>query len=184
MLRGNIGALATLWLLLAACSDPAGVEPAAQPGDQAGPDASSAKPDVPVLPDPGSAPDEGSVTDLGPDPGPPDVPAGDDGPAPDGGPVIHPELWEVGEVEKTCGNGLLARMKTGYGDVRVLRVQGSHAEMGYQYGCLLGQAIVDLWWTFMASLAAEEDAIGSPEEADAILGLGLDLAWDQSEREA
>lgn len=96
--------------------------------------------------------------------------------------TIHPELWTVGEVLATYSNGLLARLQTENGPVDVLRLEGDHVEMGYQYGRLVGQAVVDLWWTFMHSLAAElPDVVETPEQADQLLGFFLDQAWAKME---
>jgi hypothetical protein len=92
---------------------------------------------------------------------------------------IHPDQWPVGEVVATCGNGLLAVVPTDYGDVYVVRVQGDHHEMGWQYGCLVGPMVVDLWWAFMTMLAESESDIASAEAADLMMGVMLDLAWEK-----
>lgn len=164
----------------AATADVASVRDAAGP-DGAGPDA--AGPDTAALDTaaPDTAGPETAVSDAG---GAPDVAPLDTIPVADVPQDAAPETagfdparWKVGTVIDTCAGGLLASVPTPYGDLLVARLEGSHEEMGYQYGCLLGQHIVDLWWSFMTSLAEEDASIATPADADLLLGVLLDLAW-------
>jgi hypothetical protein len=91
------------------------------------------------------------------------------------------EAWTVGEILDTEGCGILARVpgeETPWGEpFYVLRVEGSHYDMGYQHGRLVGPYLIDLWWTYMESLA-EEAGLGSANALDIILGGMLDTVWE------
>ncbi len=91
------------------------------------------------------------------------------------------EDWVLGEVIDTEGAGVLATMPAPWGeDLYLLRVEGTHYEMGYQYGRLFGPYIIELWWTYMARLG-EEMGAANAEDADFILAGVLDLAWEHFE---
>ncbi len=83
----------------------------------------------------------------------------------------------VGKVLKSYGEGILAQMDTDYGPLYVLRVKGTHYEMGYQYGYLAGDMIAGTWWSFMNYLG-NELGVG-PDMANTIFGQLLDMAWSQ-----
>ena len=83
----------------------------------------------------------------------------------------------VGKVLKTYGNGILAQMDTSYGSLYVLRVKGTHYQMGYQYGYLAGDKIAGIWWSFVNYLAGELDF--PVEELDPLFGQILDGVWAQ-----
>ena len=83
----------------------------------------------------------------------------------------------VGKVLKTYGQGILAQMETSYGPLYVLRVKGTHYQMGYQYGYLAGDMIAGTWWNFVNYLASE---IGYPVDAvNSMFGQILDGVWAQ-----
>ncbi len=89
--------------------------------------------------------------------------------------------WILGEIVDTEGAGVLARMDGPWGgDLWIVRVEGTEYEMGYQYGRLQGQMMLDLWWTFIGEIGAELGA-SDPEDADFLVGSMLDKAWGQFE---
>lgn len=91
------------------------------------------------------------------------------------------DQWTVGEVIDTEGCGVLAKVDEADtpwgGPFYVLRVEGSHYDMGYQHGRLVGPYLMDLWWTYMETLA-EEAGLGSAETMDTLLGSMMDTVWD------
>jgi len=88
------------------------------------------------------------------------------------------EQWVLGTIVDTEGDGVLAQMDGPWGEpLWIIRVEGSHYEMGYQYGRLLGPTMLDMWWLYMDVLG-EEMGAASAEDADFILGAVLDLAWE------
>ncbi|MBN1944140.1 MAG: hypothetical protein JW797_00635 [Bradymonadales bacterium] len=95
--------------------------------------------------------------------------------------TIRPDLWTVGEVIDTCGNGLLASYQAETGRILIARLQGDHVEMGRQYGCLLGQHIVDMWWAFMESSAQQLEEFETAEQVDVAMGMALDIAYSHFE---
>jgi hypothetical protein len=107
---------------------------------------------------------------------------------PDSGDSTTPEActapvdaWTVGEVLDTEGCGLLAMVPEADtpwgGPFYIVRVEGSHYEMGYQHGRLVGPMLLDLWWTYMDVLA-DEAGLGSAETMDTVLGSMMDTVWD------
>ena len=89
--------------------------------------------------------------------------------------------WVLGEIVDTEGPGVLATMDAPWGeDLWLIRVEGSHYEMGYQYGRLFAPHIEELWWTYMGVIGEEMGEVPA-EEADLILGGVLDLAWEHFE---
>jgi hypothetical protein len=91
----------------------------------------------------------------------------------------EPIEWNVGTVVETCGRGVLARVETGYGPLQIVRVQGTHYEMGYQYGCLLADQMAS-FWDFYVVLAAQE-LEADPELAEDLMNMYLDQAWGHME---
>ena len=83
----------------------------------------------------------------------------------------------VGKVLKTYGDGILAEMNTQYGPLYVLRVKGSHYQMGYQYGYLAGDKIAGTWWNFINYLAGETGL--SVEGVNLAFAMILDQVWEQ-----
>ncbi len=101
---------------------------------------------------------------------------GDDDSA-DPGCTAPVDRWTVGEVVATEGCGILARADGSWGgDLWILRVEGSDYEMGYQYGALAGDKLLDLWWTYIGMIG-EELGASDPDDADMIAGQLLDQAW-------
>ncbi len=89
--------------------------------------------------------------------------------------------WVLGEIVDTEGPGVLASMDAPWGEkLWVIRVEGSHYEMGYQYGRLFSTQLEELWWTYMGVIGEEMGDVPA-EEADLILGGVLDLAWEHFE---
>ena len=118
-------------------------------------------------------PDDGDDDSTGDDDATSDDDTGDDDDA--------AASWVLGEIVDTEGKGVLARMDGPWGDdLWVVRVEGSNQEMGYQYGRLMGQKMLDLWWTFIGEIGAELGA-SDPEDADFLVGSMLDKAWGQFE---
>ena len=89
--------------------------------------------------------------------------------------------WTIGEVVDTEGCGVMAKIDNAPwgGPLWVMRVEGDHYEMGYQYGRLAGPQLMELWWTYMGSLGAEMGL--DAESADTIIGGLLDNAWGHYE---
>ena len=91
--------------------------------------------------------------------------------------TTDPPEWRVGNVLAWKNDGVLASVQTGYGELFITRIKGSYYDMGYQYGYLLGQMIIDMWWTYMENFAEE---LGyDAEVTDNIIGDLLDKVWDQ-----
>ncbi len=83
----------------------------------------------------------------------------------------------VGKVLKTYKDGILAEVETSYGPLYVLRLKGSHYEMGYQYGYLAADKIAGTWWSFARYIAP---SLGMDvQTASAVFGMILDMAWLQ-----
>ena len=88
-----------------------------------------------------------------------------------------PPDWVIGDVVDTEGPGVLAKVDAPWGGpLWLVRVQGSHQEMGFQYGRLVGDMMMDLWWTYMEALG-EEAGLDSAT-MDSMLGYYMDKAWD------
>ncbi len=89
--------------------------------------------------------------------------------------------WTVGEIIDTEGCGVLAVISEDQtpwgGPFYILRVEGSYYDMGYQHGRLVGPYLLDLWWTYMDTLA-EEAGLGSAETMDTVLGNMMDTVWE------
>ena len=91
------------------------------------------------------------------------------------------DQWTLGTIVDTEGTGVAAQMDGPWGKpLWVVRVQGSHYEMGYQYGRMMGPTMMDMWWLYMDVLGEEMGATNA-EDADFILGNVLDLAWGHFE---
>ncbi len=91
------------------------------------------------------------------------------------------DRWVLGTIVDTEGSGVAAQMDAPWGEpLWVIRVEGSHYDMGYQYGRMMGPTMMDMWWLYMQVLGEEMGAANS-EDADFILGAVLDLAWDHFE---
>lgn len=90
--------------------------------------------------------------------------------------------WTVGEIIDTEGCGVLARVNAENtpwgGPFYVLRVEGTHYEMGYQHGRLLGPRLLEIWWTYMESMAAEA-GMGSAYVLDGLVGGMMDSVWNE-----
>lgn len=83
--------------------------------------------------------------------------------------------FPVGTVVDTYGDAVLSELETGFGRVRILRVAGSHYDMGYQYGWLVGDQMVTTWDSLMDYMGA---AVGvSGEQAEKLLGPMLDRVY-------
>jgi len=103
-----------------------------------------------------------------------DIPTGDSADVPDTAPDLAPDVpppalvdvWETGTVVAQCGAGLLALLPTPSGDLRILVVRGSHYDMGYQAGCLVGKDVGQFFDNLVAYFLAE---VG-----DAAAEIGLD----------
>lgn len=88
-----------------------------------------------------------------------------------------PPDWRIGEVVDTEGRAVLAKTPGTWGeDLWILRLEGTHYEMGYQHGRLVGPMLADLWWTYMGALGAEM-GVDDAEAVDELLGNLLDSAW-------
>jgi hypothetical protein len=91
------------------------------------------------------------------------------------------DRWSVGKILDTEGCGLLAQVDASQtpwgGPFYIVRLQGTHYEMGYQHGRLVGPRVIDLWWTYM-QVIANEAGMGSPYALDGLLGGLLDAVWD------
>ncbi|GAG39279.1 unnamed protein product, partial [marine sediment metagenome] len=80
------------------------------------------------------------------------------------------ELWvEPGPPRelRRCGDGVLYELDAPYGPLLLARIRGTHYEMGRQYGCLLGDIILDV----VKSITGSEDSEDNSEFSDAYLYL-------------
>lgn len=92
----------------------------------------------------------------------------------------RPPVWNVGTVVAWVDQGVLAEVEAPYGLVRIVRLRGTHYEMGYQYGYLLHEQIAALWTdVFMTWVGAETGL--DPENAEGIFGVFMDQAWGHME---
>ncbi len=89
---------------------------------------------------------------------------------------FDPDAWPLGEVVAVEGTGILAELDTVQGPVQVLRVQGTHAEMGRQLGVLVGDQVGPVWDNLTAALAEELDM--DPGSVETLYGPLLDTAWE------
>lgn len=92
-----------------------------------------------------------------------------------------PPDWRIGTVIDTEGPAVFAKTQGSWGgDLYLLRLEGTHYEMGYQHGVLVGARLIDMWWTFMGALGGEM-GIEDPAVVDQILGNLMDQAWTHYE---
>jgi hypothetical protein len=85
--------------------------------------------------------------------------------------------WTLGTILDTEAPGVLAELDGSWGDkLYIVRVEGSEYEMGYQYGRLQGQMMLDMWWSYIMDLGEELGAT-NPDEADYLIGMVLDKVW-------
>lgn len=89
----------------------------------------------------------------------------------------NPPEWTVGEVVDWVDQGVLAEVEAPYGTVKILRVQGSHYQMGYQYGYLLADDLQDAWDTVFKPLIGEELGMDPDLAVDMFAGIA-DQAWN------
>lgn len=88
-----------------------------------------------------------------------------------------PPDWTVGTVLDWVDDGVLAEVQADYGPVKILRVQGTHYDMGFQYGYLLHDGIQSIWDDLFGPLIGEELGL-SPELAVNLFNTLMDQAWD------
>jgi len=88
-----------------------------------------------------------------------------------------PPDWTVGTVVSWVDDGLLAEVEAPYGTLRILRLQGTHFEMGYQYGYLMSGDVQAIWDELFGPLIAEELGLPVDLAIDMFCTL-MDLAWD------
>ncbi len=91
-----------------------------------------------------------------------------------------PPSFPMGTVVNWVDNGLLAEVEAPQGTLKVLRVQGSYYEMGYQYGYLLAEDVTRMWEDVMMPYFGEEFEL-DPETATTIFTGFLDLGWPHME---
>lgn len=91
-----------------------------------------------------------------------------------------PPTLKVGHVVAYTGKGVLADLEAPYGTLSLLRIQGTHYEMGYQYGYLLHDRIWSIWNTVFGPLVTEELGV-DPELAIDMFNSLMDSAWGHVE---
>ena len=90
--------------------------------------------------------------------------------------------WPFGEIQKQCGKGLLGKIPSPSGDISIMVLRGSHYDMGYQAGCLVGDRTGQFFDNFMSYFlveiegAAEEIGI-DPEQASGLLYTMVNSVW-------
>ncbi|MBN2800325.1 MAG: hypothetical protein JXX28_14390 [Deltaproteobacteria bacterium] len=85
------------------------------------------------------------------------------------------EGWPLGEVVAVEGRGLRATLDTAQGPLMVVRLAGTHEEMGRQLGVLVGPEVDRVWRSLTASMG---DDLGMSQEAvEAMYGPLLDTVW-------
>jgi hypothetical protein len=67
----------------------------------------------------------------------------------------NPPPWTLGTIIDWHGRGVLASVETDYGPLYIIRLEGTHYEMGVQYGRLLGGRMVQLWDHYLGVIAEE-----------------------------
>ncbi len=88
-----------------------------------------------------------------------------------------PPDWTVGTVLGWVDDGVLAEVQADYGPVKIIRIQGTHYDMGFQYGYLLHEHIQSIWDEIFGPLIADE--LGFDQEfAIQLFGTLMDQAWN------
>ncbi len=94
------------------------------------------------------------------------------------------------KILKTYGDAYLGTIDTSYGPVYVAKLRGSHYQMGYQYGYMMGDMVAAVWWTFVNYLASQAEDVERGINMDLTINLDLlnylfgkllDLAWEKME---
>lgn len=92
------------------------------------------------------------------------------------------DLWTLGTIVDQCGPGLLATLPSPSGELRILVVRGSHYDMGYQAGCLIGKDVgqffdnlIDYFLKEVGDAAAEMGL--DPEQSTTLLFAMLNNIW-------
>ena len=90
------------------------------------------------------------------------------------------------KILKTYGKAYLGEINTSYGPVYIIEVSGTHYQMGYQYGKLVGSMIPGIWWTFINYLSSEAGQVErginvSLGIINTLFGMILDEAWEKME---
>lgn len=88
-----------------------------------------------------------------------------------------PPEWTVGTVLDWVDDGVLAEVQADYGPVKILRVQGTHYDMGFQYGYLLQEHIQSIWDDLFGPLISDELGL-PPDLAIGLFVTLMDQAWD------
>ncbi len=96
-------------------------------------------------------------------------------PAPQGPPHIG-----VGTVVRWKDKGVLSEVNAPYGRLQIVRLQGSHYDMGFQYGYLLHDEIDSLWKGVFIPYVAQQVGLGETVVGIVMGGL-LDDAWGHME---
>ncbi len=91
-------------------------------------------------------------------------------------PLDQPPPWSVGSVVAWVDKGVLAEVEAPYGPVKIVRLEGSHYDMGYQYGYLLGDSITSLWDQVMIPYLADMLGLGAPL-VEIVFPALMDEAW-------
>ena len=91
----------------------------------------------------------------------------------------NPPDWTVGTVLNWVDDGVLAEVQAPYGPVKILRVQGSHYDMGFQYGYLLHAEIQSIWDELFGPLIGDELGL-DPDLAIDLFKTLMDQAWDHA----
>lgn len=86
----------------------------------------------------------------------------------------------VGSIVRWKDKGVLAEADAPYGRLQILRLQGSHYDMGYQYGYLMHAEIESLWKGVFIPYVAKEGGIGE-NVVEIVFGGLLDEAWKHME---
>ena len=92
------------------------------------------------------------------------------------------DIWPVGEVVAQCNGGLMATLESPSGEIRVMVVRGTHYQMGYQAGCLIGKDVGQFFGSLMNYfLVAVEDAVEElgmdPKQTSGLLFSMLSNIW-------
>ncbi len=94
-----------------------------------------------------------------------------------GDPIAGPPPWTLGSVIAWVDKGVLAEVEAPYGPLRIVRLEGSHYEMGYQYGYLLGDSITTLWDEVFIPYVADMVGLG-PALVEIVFPALMDQAWE------
>jgi hypothetical protein len=91
--------------------------------------------------------------------------------------------WPAGTLQDHCGKGALGVLESPSGDLGLLVLRGSHYEMGYQAGCLIGGRTGEFFGAFLSYYLEEIEKAAAdmglaPEQSAALLYSMVNNIWE------